>query len=340
MGDILHALPAVTALRALLPDCQMGWVVEPQWRALLQAANTPTLRGLHMPVVDHLHVASVKRWARAPLHRKTMEEIAGLRRELRAMHYDICVDLQGALRSAWIGRMARTARMIGEDSPREWAARWLFTERVRTQGVHVVEQCREVVSAVLHRPVPAMPAALPHDPEAEQTCQQWLEGRKIKRFVLINPGAGWGAKCWPADRYGRVARELARLGLATVVNAGPGEEELAQQVCAASDGCAVPMMGSIGELVACTRRAALFVGGDTGPLHLAAALQRPVVGIFGPTDPARNGPFETRACVLRHPESKRDHARRKEPEAGLLTFQVDDVVQAIQQVLQEAETGE
>jgi heptosyltransferase-1 len=94
------------------------------------------------------------------------------------------------------------------------------------------------------------------------------------------------------------------------------------------------MTGTLGQLIACTRRASLFIGGDTGPLHLAAALNIPVVGVYGPTNPARNGPYGTRAVVLRHPASKRDHTRRSEPETGLLTFRVEDVLEAAQTMLQ------
>ncbi|HEX4022008.1 MAG TPA: glycosyltransferase family 9 protein [Acidobacteriaceae bacterium] len=339
MGDILHALPAVTALRAELPESWIGWAVEPQWSALLQAGTMTESSGhsLQMPVVNQLHLVPAKRWARAPLQAAISGEIAAIRRALRADQYDVCVDLQGAVRSAWIGRMAGAARMIGEAEPRERIARWFFSERIQTQGRHVVEQAREVTNAVLHASLPLLPAALPHDRIAEQWCQLWLEEHKIERFILMNPGAGWGAKCWPAARYGQVAQELWHKGYSTVVNAGPGEEGLAQQVCAASEGHAIPMTGSVGQLIACTRRASLFLGGDTGPLHLAAALQRPVVGIYGPTDPARNGPFETRARVLRHPESKRDHTRHKEPEAGLLTISVEEVLQAIQELLKDEE---
>jgi heptosyltransferase-1 len=110
---------------------------------------------------------------------------------------------------------------------------------------------------------------------------------------------------------------------------------LAQQALAASRGAAKVLSCTLGQLIACTRRAQVFLGGDTGPLHLAAALQRPVVGIFGPTDPERNGPFSARARVLRHPGSRRNHARHKQPEAGLLTITVEDAVQAIRQLLQE-----
>lgn len=344
MGDILHALPAVTALRAALPACWIGWAVKPQWAALLQAGGCgesqeagSLTRGLQMPVVDSLHCVPVDAWAHRPLHPATLQEIARLRRALRAEHYDVCLDLQGALRSAWIGRMAGAARMIGEAEPRERVARWLFSECVPTRGQHVIEQAREVTEAVLHRPLPLLPAALPFDSVVEQQCQQWLTETKIDRYVVMNPGAGWGAKCWPAERYGHVAKELSQLGYTTLVNVGPGEQALAQQLCTASDGRAIQASGSVGHLIALLRGAQLFIGGDTGPLHLAAALQRPVVGIYGPTDPARNGPFATHARVLRHPDSRRDHARRKQPEAGLLTIQVQDVLAAAQQLLRDDE---
>ncbi len=341
MGDILHALPAVTALRAALPTCWIGWAVKPQWAALLQAESSgaDTQRGSHSPVVDHLHRVPVDDWARRPVHIASLREIVALRRTMRAQKYDLCLDLQGAVRSAWIGRMAGARRMIGEAEPRERVARWIFSERIATRGKHVIEQAREVAEAVLHRPLAVLPAALPYDFVAADECQQWLAHRKIERYVVMNPGAGWGAKCWPAERYGQVARELSQMGYTTLVNAGPGEQALAQQVCAASEGGAVPVSGSVGSLIAIMRGARLLIGGDTGPLHLAAALQKPVVGIYGPTDPARNGPFATRARVLRHPESRRDHARRKEPEAGLLTIQVDDVLAAARELLQKEGTA-
>ena len=126
-------------------------------------------------------------------------------------------------------------------------------------------------------------------------------------FAILNPGAGWGAKRWPAERYGRVARALAEDGVRAILNYGPGEEDLAREAEAASAGAAMPMKCSITELIALTRRARLFIGGDTGPLHLAAALQVPVVAIFGPTDPARNGPYrnaEHRACAIRRAQRR------------------------------------
>ena len=224
--------------------------------------------------------------------------------------------------------------MIGEADPREPLARWLFRERIATTGVHVVEQANEVVNAVLREDLPYQAPALPVDPVAEGWCDKWLADRGIDRFVLMNPGAGWGAKCWPAERYAAVAAELPAMGLATVVNIGPGESKLANAFSSDPNARVFPMTGSMGQLIECTRRASLFIGGDTGPLHLAAALNIPVVGIYGPTNPARNGPYGTRAIVLRHPASKRDHTRRSEPETGLLTITVKDVLEAAQQLLQ------
>ena len=337
MGDILHALPAVTALRAALPKSYIGWAVKPQWSALLRAENGDAVtRGAQMPLVDRLHSAPVEAWGRAPLSPNTLRQIAALRGELRAERYDLCLDLQGAVRSALLGTLSGAPRKIGEAAPRERIARWFFNEKIPTHGKHVIEQAREVAEAVLHQPLPMVTAMLPRDEQAEAWCERWLHERGIERFILVNPGAGWGAKCWPAERYGQVAAAMARMGYTTVLNAGPGEFPLAQQAEAASQGNAVILTCTLGQLIACTRRAQVFLGGDTGPLHLAAALQRPVVGIYGPTDPARNGPFATRARVLRHPESQRNHARRKQPEAGLLTITVEDAVQAIRQMLQEA----
>ncbi len=156
----------------------------------------------------------------------------------------------------------------------------------------------------------------------------------VHDFAILNPGAGWGAKMWPAERYGQVAQELAKDGLCSLVNYGPGEEDLAGAVEAASEGAARKISCSVSELIALTRRARLFIGGDTGPMHMAAALKIPVVAIFGPTNPARNGPFGTRSVVLRSASSMTDHTRRREPEQGLLEITVGDVVAATRKLLQ------
>lgn len=330
MGDILHSLPAVTALRQAHPEWFIGWAVEPQWRGLF-CAQEPQPRTPSMPLVDRLHIVPAKRWAKSPLSASTWQDMRRVRRELRAERYDLVLDLQGAVRSAMVARWASTGRVIGEAQPREPIAKWLFHQRVPTTGVHVIEQSLEVASAILGAPLPLTLPLLPTDPAAEAAASRLAEP-----FVLLSPGAGWGAKRWPAERYGIVARNLAAAGYRIIVNCGPAEEELARAITSAAGGAATALTLDMPGLIAVTRRAALLIAGDTGPLHLASALDKPVVAIFGPTDPARNGPFHCRNRVLRHPESVRDHSRRSQPEAGLLTITPQAVTEAALSLLQES----
>lgn len=328
MGDILHSLPAVTALRRAHPGWHIGWAVEPQWVSLFRAENaSPGTDG--MPLVDALHIVPAKRWARTPFRLRTLREIRAIRRELRAARYDVALDLQGAVRSALIARAAGAQRLIGEAEPREALARALFSERVATRGIHVIEQSIEVVEALTAQPLPSLQPLLPCD--AASTA---YAATLPQPLVLLSPGAGWGAKRWPASRYGEVARTLAGRGYHVAVNAGPAELNLAQEIASIFPS-AITLSPSLSELIAVTRRAAIVIAGDTGPLHLACALGRPVVGIFGPTDPARNGPYGVPFRVLRHPESKRDHTRHAEPETGLLTITPEAVTSAALELLSE-----
>jgi heptosyltransferase-1 len=336
MGDILHAMPAVTALRLAHPNWVIDWVVEPRWRSLFAGpayAAESELPSAKDHLIDRLHFAPTKKWRKSPLSRETIHEIKALRRDLRAGHYNAVIDFQGAVRSAAIGRMSGCRRIIGEASPREWAARWLFTERITTTCAHVIEQDIELASAVAGDNLNPVHPWLPVDPAAESWADEILPPSANQRAVLINPGAGWGAKCWPADRYSAVARGLIDRGLRVLVNAGPGEEPLAEAISKATGGAATPLTCSLEQLIALTRRVALFIAGDTGPLHLACALVRPVLGIYGPTDPSRNGPFGTRFKVLRSPQSRRDHTRYAEPEAGLLTILPQEVLDAADELL-------
>ncbi|MGO9437294.1 MAG: glycosyltransferase family 9 protein [Terracidiphilus sp.] len=336
MGDILHALPAVTALRIAHPEWIIDWVVEPKWCALLSAAGTsgrdtgqPAPR---QPVVDLVHPVSAKQWGKSPLSGRTAHEFLALRRVLREGRYDAAIDFQGAVRSAVFGRLAR-CRLIGEAEPREWAARWLFTDRIVTRGAHVIEQDFELASAVAGDALKPVQPWLPFDLGAEAWAEGLLATSRGQRAVLINPGAGWGAKRWPVERYAIVAQGLIGKGCRVFVNAGPGEEPIADVIVNGTKGRAVPLAPSLENLIALTRRVVLVIAGDTGPLHLACALGKPVVGIYGPTDPRRNGPFGGRSIVLRHPASRRDHSRREAPEAGLLTIKPEEVLAAAEELL-------
>lgn len=333
MGDVLHAMPAVAALRAQLPGCHVGWVIEPRWAPLLRSDAAALPRTPAMPLVDVVHTAHARGWARQPFAASTWRAMRGLRRELHAQRYDLAIDLQGAVRSALIGR-ASGSELVGEAEPREGPARWLFQRRVVTRGVHVIEQAAEVLAGATGlRLTPELPA-IPVDCAAEARVHALVPD--AKPLVLMHPGAGWGAKRWPAARYGVVAAALASRGYSVVVNCAPGEEALAADVARSSGGAALDIATDMGELIAMTRRCALAIGGDTGPAHLACALGKPVVGIYGPTDPARNGPWGVPFRVLRHPESRRDHARRSAPEAGLLTIEPEEVLDAVDELMRAA----
>ena len=337
MGDILHALPAVTALRNAHPEWVIDWVVEPMWSALLTAqpgiARDTCEAHPRQPVVDGVYFAAARKWKRNLFARETRNELGTLRRALKQDRYDAVVDFQGAVRSALIGRMARSRRYIGEARPREAAAKLFFTERTATRGIHVIEQDLEVAASIAGDELRPVQPMLPFDPEAEKWADRVISDVGGAPAVLINPGAGWGAKRWPVERYADVARGLLNRGCGVFVNAGPGEVLLADEVVKRTGGGATSLLCSIEQLIAITRRVSLAIAGDTGPLHLACALGRPVVGIYGPTDPGRNGPFGTRFKVFRSPESKRDHARREEPEAGLLTISPEEVLEAAEELL-------
>jgi heptosyltransferase-1 len=332
MGDIIHAMPAVAGLRAQFPDSFIAWAVEERWLPLL-SSKAPTRAAENsgvspeQPLVHTLYPVRMRRWRNSPFSRATREDMRTLRAELREAKYDHAIDLQGAIRSALLARGTRARVIAGALHPRELAARWWYNVKAHTPAEHVIDQAAEVVSAAVGRKID--PAAVPFPQRAND--ERWADEllrSSSRQFAIINPGAGWGAKCWPAERYAEVASALGKQGIFSLVNAGPGERELAQAVCAGSEQTCKTIECSLGQLIALARRAALFIGGDTGPMHLASALNVPVVAIFGPTDPGRNGPYGGRFVVLRSAESKRDHSRRSEPEKGLLTITVQQVIDA------------
>jgi heptosyltransferase I len=339
MGDVIHTLPAVAALRRALPDVHIGWVVEERWAELLCSHGVPRCgeRGPRRPLVDNLHVVNTKAWRRALFSDRTWKEVLASIQEIRAQGYDAAIDFQGAIRSALIAKLSQARSIYGFAHPREHPATLLYTRQMETRRPHVIQQNLELASAFARHELPWARVDFPQDDLAAQQWQATIERRHISEYAILNPGAGWGAKRWPAERYGEVARFVAeKIGLKSLINYGPGEEQLACKVQNASGGAAHPVTCSISELIPLTRAARLFVGGDTGPLHLAAAMGVPIVAIYGPTDPARNGPFGTRSVVLRSSESSTSHHRRNNPEAGMLQITTDEVVAAALQLLKDA----
>jgi heptosyltransferase I len=334
MGDIIHTLPAATALRRAFPEVSLGWVVEERWAELLCTLGEPRSgpRSPRRPLVDRVHTVNTKMWRQSLLSIQTWEQIAAGLSELRAQRYEVAVDFQGAVRSAVLARSSGAPVIYGAAQPRENIASMFYTRQVIARGSHVVEQNLSLAEAAARRPLEMPKIEFPHDQAVEKQCGDRLQCG-IGDFVLLNPGAGWGAKQWPAERYGQVARRLAEDGVKSLINFGPGEEPLVRAVESASEGTAKGIACSLTELIALTDRARLFLGGDTGPMHLAAALGIPVVAIFGPTNPARNGPFGTRSIVLRSPASPTTHSRRAQPDPGMLEISSDEVIAAARKLL-------
>jgi lipopolysaccharide heptosyltransferase I len=330
MGDVIHTLPAAYALREAFPSATIGWLIEERWAELLCAPGSPRRgpRSGQRPLVDWVHTVNLPAWRKSLFTLPTLQQIATVWNDVHAMNYEIALDLQGAIRSAVLAQWSGAAEVYGAAEPRESPASLWYTRRVVARGSHVIEQNLSVVQAVTQKGLPAPQTVFPHDLDSEGRIEQQLSQQGIARFAIVNPGAGWGAKRWPAARFGQVVRLLDKGGIRSILNYGPGEESLIEETVSASEGTAVPVRCSISELIALTRRACLFIGGDTGPMHLAAALNVPVVAIFGPTDPCRNGPYGTRNVLLRSPSSPTTHARRKEPDQGLLEIGTDTVVNA------------
>ena len=347
MGDVLHAMPAVAALRKRHPEWFLAWAIEPGWSELLQSAEDFARagalkgRGTGKPLVDLWCPVPARHWKQRPLATSTRSEIRALRGELRSWEFDLCVDLQGSIKSAVVGRMARAELFAGPAKPRERQAVWWYGRRIPARGEHVVEQGCELLGGAVGETLLPAKVTLPQDEVAEQWCDAALAdlSPRGEPFVLMAPAAGWGAKQWPAQRFGAVAAKLGRAGIRTVVNAASFGDAAGLRVVEASGDTAKLIPCSVGQMIALVRRAALVIAGDTGPLHLAAALERPVVALFGPTDPARNGPYGTRAVVLRHESSRRNYKRRAETETGLTRITVDEVVEAALGLLQSKPDG-
>jgi heptosyltransferase I len=318
LGDIVHGVPAAAALRAAYPDARLDWLVDVRHRHLLDLVPILTNR-----------IAIDTRALRGPIG------VPQAVRSLRAAGYDFAIDLQGLLKSAVLARASGADRVIGlaRSHLREGAASAFYNSTVDPGPArHVVDRGLALAAAAgasaAVRPFPfATPAS-----EAPARVRSALHLAEGAGFAAINPGAAWPNKRWPADRFGALAAALRkRAGLRSIVLWGPGEEELAQAVCAGSDGAAAPApRTSLDDLIAILASARLVVSGDTGPLHLAAAVGAPIVGLYGPTDPARNGPWAADDVVVsRSPVCQCFHQRRCHAQRWcLLDVGVDEVIEA------------
>jgi len=326
MGDVLHALPAVAALKRARPQWRVDWAVDPRWASLLIGDDE---RG---PAVDMVHLVLAKEWSKSPLAPGTLRSVLTLRRRLREEHYDLVVDMQGTLRSSVIGHMAAPLDFAGYADPRESLAGMLYKRKIVRRGAHVVEQGAALLGDACG--VALEPGAV-EIPRA-QWAEVWAETEAVvsRPMAVMTAGGGWGAKQWPAEHYGALAIELKRMGLDVVVNAPRADDKVAARVVEASGGAARAVACNVAGLIALMRRADLLVGGDSGPMHLAAAMGVPVVALFGPTSPERNGPWGPGAKrAMRDAASVTSYKRTHATEAGLANISVEQVIQAVRDLI-------
>jgi lipopolysaccharide heptosyltransferase I len=275
LGDIIHAIPAAAAIRRVFPKAAIDWLVDLRHRDLLDL----------VPVIDR----------RIPISMSTFGSVRAAVGQMRCGRYDVALDLQGLMKSAVLARLSGARRVVGfpADLLRERAARVFYTEAAGDPEPHVIDKNLSMLRAIGVR-MPQVEFPLEdRNPGIADEARSRLGLIGGTSFALINPGAAWPNKRWPPVYFAELSRALAkRHGLRSLVLWGPGEQPLADAVAMASDNtAAVSPPTSVADVVSLSKAAAVMISGDTGPLHIAAAAGTPIVGIFGPTDPMRNGPW-------------------------------------------------
>jgi len=296
IGDIVHTLPALAAIRRALPDSEISWVVERRSSEILK----------DNPILDRLIEVDTKALRRGLMSGETLRAPRQQLRLLRASAFDLALDFQGLLKSSLAARLSRAQRVYGfaRDALREPASRFLVHQTVAIpSGLHVIRKNLTLVKEAMNISVPDEPADFEfpiainraHELEAEEAAGD-------SRYVILNPGGGWPTKLWSADKFGALADQLwNRFQLRSLVTYGPGEAGLVEEVLSAStSGKARAVCLSLKGFFALAKGAQVYIGGDTGPTHLAVAARAPVVGLFGPTEWWRNGsPYPDDICIER-----------------------------------------
>jgi lipopolysaccharide heptosyltransferase I len=292
LGDVVRCLPALTALRNAFPQAHIGWIVERPYDELVEGH----------PDLDEVIVLPRKEWARRaknPIRLPALPfEISRFFRALKKKRYDVAIDFQGNLRSALVTRWSGAPRRIGLGAPSaKESAHVFYTEKfIPPAGVHRLTWNMLMLYALGIKDA-AVEWHLPENAQEKSRAREFLSSirRTNGPLVVIHPGTSkFGEfKRWPAERFAETARRLHdESGAAIVVTGGPGERELCEAVAGGAAECAVVAPPtSLKALAALIGEADLFVGADTGPMHIAAAAGVPVVAVFGPKDPAFYGPY-------------------------------------------------
>nr|AHZ45557.1 lipopolysaccharide heptosyltransferase [uncultured bacterium] len=318
LGDVVHAIPFAASLRAQFPAARIDWMVDPRYVELLEM----------VPAVDRRIGVNPRGLLRSAERKRLLR----LRAELRRIQYDVVFDLQGLVKSAVLARTVGSRRVVGfvREHLREPLARMFYTTTVDPgDATHVIDMNLALLSAVDARDRHTrFPLVIPASPTVDSVINRFPNG-----YVLINPGAAWPNKRWPAACFGAVAAALKDVyDKPSLVVWGPGERSIAQEVVAASGGAADALPPTtIQELAGIARSAHLMISGDTGPLHVAAAVGTPIVSLFGPTRPERNGPWALYDIAISRQASCECHyERRCRRDLPCITgISVDEVLEAV-----------
>jgi len=313
LGDIVHTFPAVSSLKESFPASEIVWLTHPRWVELVASSRLTS----EIWPVDSRDLSSVR------------QIIAKIRRH----SWKASIDYQGLWKAACLPFLGAVKTRVGFSSAtiREFGVPLLYTHRVACRSTHIAEQNGELSVCAGASHLTGRVTLCVAEVDQERVREELARGG-VNRYVVLSPGGGWQSKCWPTERFGALSQRIQReLGFPCVINYAPGEEHLAAAVKAASgDAQSSVYDGELGPLMALLRGACCVVGGDTGPLHLATALGRPVVALFGPTDPARNGPYPTEdTTVLRSATAKTTYQRGETTDPSLLDLSVEEVFAAV-----------
>ena len=329
IGDIVHALPAVAALGDSFPQIEIHWLIEKRYAPLL-AGN---------PYVHRILPLDTLSWRVGLPPLPVLEEMRRTLIGLRGNAYQTAVDFQGLWKSALLALLAGAKERVGLAGPwiREPSAAVLYTQRISAAGrKHVVEESLALVEHLGAR-VGGWQFPLPRNADDDRYIDDQLSRYESPEFIIINPGGGWKSKRWAPENYARLLRHLeGRLGHKFLLTGSSGESELIAAIIeSAGAKRAFYFPSSVVQFIALARRARLFLGGDTGPMHLAAAVGTPLVAIHGPTDPARNGPFNA-ADIALYNHAPVNHSRRNPNAAYIEGISVERVAAAMEERLTRA----
>lgn len=295
LGDILHTLPAFANLKTSFPNAQIDWLVAKKAKFLLSSVS-----GIHA-----LHVLDTSRLLKIPLNKESWHQLGILIRTLRARHYDLAIDFQGLLKSALLCALSGAKMRLGfsRELVRERPAHWFYEKTLAKPNsqIHITELNQLLAALSGASRVPYHHEFVVSN-EDKHHVDSLIEQKQLKNFVVLNPGGGWPTKIWSPEKYGTLAEKIqSELHLQVVVTTGPGEERLYKTI---AENCRTAALYHFPvtflQLIPLISKASLFVGGDTGPFHLACALNMPVVAIFGPTSTIRNGPWNAAEEVVTH----------------------------------------